>query len=85
MDYESRGWIFMFFSCTIVLYIQKIGKILLPYSWEILTHPVAIPAVMAIETTMVISIAVTMIYISNMIKPSHSLWSSQSNHNYSIK
>ena len=29
----------MFFNSIMVLDIHKMGKILLPYSWEILTHP----------------------------------------------
>ena len=40
MDYKSIGQIFMFFKCTMPRGIHKMGKILLPYSWEILKHPI---------------------------------------------
>ena len=39
VDYESMGRIFMFFNSTLARDIHKMGKILLPYTWEILTHP----------------------------------------------
>ena len=38
MDFESRVLIFMFFNCTMVRDIHTMGKILLPYTLEILTH-----------------------------------------------
>ena len=39
VDFESRVLIFMFFNCTMVRDIHTMGKILLPYTLEILTHP----------------------------------------------
>ena len=42
MDFESRVLIFMFFNCTMVRDIHTMGKILLPYTLEILTHPSAL-------------------------------------------